>query len=142
MESKLTVYEDELPEDFTDEEYNQWYAKSKVVDGVRMGPDVVNGREAVSYRRTPVPNFHEPHIPSLKNRIRTLENTLERVRAERDMAQEVCDDELTRIHAVLEEMREALEQLADDKGSAYWTPEEVRKIARNALDWLERVNHG
>jgi len=31
-------------------------------------------------------------------------------------------------------LKEALEQLADDKGSAYWTSEEVRKIAREALE--------
>ena len=43
-EGGLTAYEDELPSGFTDEEYNQWYANSRVVDGVRMGPDVVNGR--------------------------------------------------------------------------------------------------
>jgi len=31
------------------------------------------------------------------------------------------------------EMVEALRQLADDKGSAYWTSEEVRQIASNTL---------
>jgi len=31
------MYEDELPE-MTDEEYDEWYEKSSVVYGVRMGP--------------------------------------------------------------------------------------------------------
>lgn len=33
-----TVYEDQLPENMTDKEYDQWYALSAVVDGVRVGP--------------------------------------------------------------------------------------------------------
>lgn len=33
-----TMYEDELPESITDEEYDSWYENSCVVDGVRMGP--------------------------------------------------------------------------------------------------------
>jgi regulator of replication initiation timing len=40
------------------------------------------------------------------------------------------NDKLT---AENERLREALEQLADDKGSAYWTSQEVRQIARAAL---------
>ena len=32
------IYEDALPEDMTDAEYDAWYAKSMVIDGVRMGP--------------------------------------------------------------------------------------------------------
>ena len=32
------MYEDELPEDITDEEYSDWYEQSAVYDGVRMGP--------------------------------------------------------------------------------------------------------
>ena len=31
-------YEDELPDDMTDAEYDVWYRASRVVDGVRMGP--------------------------------------------------------------------------------------------------------
>ena len=31
------VYEDQLPE-MTDEEYSEWFNKSSVIDGVRMGP--------------------------------------------------------------------------------------------------------
>ena len=31
------IYEDNLPE-MTDEEYNTWFADSRIVDGVRMGP--------------------------------------------------------------------------------------------------------
>jgi hypothetical protein len=55
---------------------------------------------------------------------------------------EMHERQIRTLENKLTRIREALEQLADDKGSAYWTPEEVRKIARNALDWLERVNHG
>ncbi len=32
------MYEDELPENMTDAEYSEWYDKSSIVDGVRMGP--------------------------------------------------------------------------------------------------------
>ena len=35
---KMVQYEDELPEDMTDIEYDRWFVKSKVVNGVRMGP--------------------------------------------------------------------------------------------------------
>jgi hypothetical protein len=35
-----TMYEDELPEPMGDEDYAQWFANSKVVDGVRVGPRV------------------------------------------------------------------------------------------------------
>lgn len=34
----LTQHEDELPIDMTQEEYDRWFAQSKVIDGVRMGP--------------------------------------------------------------------------------------------------------
>ena len=33
------IYEDELPEEMTDKEYDEWFKKSHVVYGVRMGPD-------------------------------------------------------------------------------------------------------
>lgn len=32
------VYEDDLPGDITDTEYDAWYLQSCVIDGVRMGP--------------------------------------------------------------------------------------------------------
>ena len=32
------IYEDDLPEDFTDEEYDEWFKDSRLVLGVRMGP--------------------------------------------------------------------------------------------------------
>lgn len=32
------MYEDDLPIDITDDEYDKWYEKSRIVDGVRMGP--------------------------------------------------------------------------------------------------------
>jgi len=31
-------YEDELPASISDSEYNDWFAASAVVDGVRVGP--------------------------------------------------------------------------------------------------------
>lgn len=34
----LSFYEVDLPDDMTNEEYDVWYAKSAVVDGIRMGP--------------------------------------------------------------------------------------------------------
>ena len=37
------VYEDELPEDISDEEYSAWHGKS-VVDGVRIGPKLERNR--------------------------------------------------------------------------------------------------
>lgn len=33
------VYEDQLPEDLSNEDYDDWFAQSRVIDGVRMGPD-------------------------------------------------------------------------------------------------------
>ncbi len=41
--------------------------------------------------------------------------------------------ELDTLRQRVKKLEEALEQLADDKGSAYWTPEEVRQIANEAL---------
>ena len=41
--------------------------------------------------------------------------------------------EIDRLRAENEDLLEALEQLADDKGAAYWTPEETRQIARAAI---------
>jgi hypothetical protein len=35
-----TMYEDELPELMGDKDYARWFANSKVVDGVRVGPRV------------------------------------------------------------------------------------------------------
>lgn len=35
-----TMYEDELPEPMSDEDYRKWFGDSKVVDGVRVGPKV------------------------------------------------------------------------------------------------------
>jgi ribosomal protein S15P/S13E len=42
-------------------------------------------------------------------------------------------EQLAALTARIKELTEALEQLADDKGDAYWTSEEVRKIAKAAL---------
>ncbi len=36
-------YEDDLPDDMTDKEYDDWYAESAVIDGVRMGKPFVRG---------------------------------------------------------------------------------------------------
>ena len=33
-----TMYEDELMPEMTDTEYDEWYARSYIVDGVRVGP--------------------------------------------------------------------------------------------------------
>ena len=35
------IYEDTLPANITDAEYDAWYAESQVIDGVRMGPKLV-----------------------------------------------------------------------------------------------------
>lgn len=32
------IYEDSLPEDITQKAYDEWFAQSTIVDGVRMGP--------------------------------------------------------------------------------------------------------
>lgn len=32
------VYEDQLPEDLSNEDYDDWFPLSRVIDGVRMGP--------------------------------------------------------------------------------------------------------
>lgn len=40
MQSMNEQYEDELPVDITDAEYSAWFAKSRVIDGVRVGPKV------------------------------------------------------------------------------------------------------
>ena len=37
------MYEDELPEDMTDEEYDEWH-KHSFVDGVRIGPKIEDVR--------------------------------------------------------------------------------------------------
>jgi hypothetical protein len=37
LELKGLIYEDDLPDDMTDEEYTNWFKRSHVVDGVRMG---------------------------------------------------------------------------------------------------------
>jgi len=34
------IYEDELPANMSDEDYNFWFGNSIVVDGVRMGPKI------------------------------------------------------------------------------------------------------
>lgn len=34
------IYEDELPSGMTDEDYDAWFLRSSVVDGVRMGPRI------------------------------------------------------------------------------------------------------
>ena len=40
MEVSEMIYEDELPEFMTYSDYSKWYNKSRIVDGVRMGPRV------------------------------------------------------------------------------------------------------
>ena len=47
-------------------------------------------------------------------------------------------EEIDRLKAEKAELVEALKQLADDKGSAYWTPEETRQIAHAAIAKAER----
>lgn len=37
------VYEDTLPESITDKQYDWWYERSLVLDGVRMGPPLPDG---------------------------------------------------------------------------------------------------
>lgn len=37
--TRLAIYEDDLPIDISDEQYNQWF-KYSFVDGVRMGPSI------------------------------------------------------------------------------------------------------
>lgn len=37
MRSLPLMYEDQLPEDMTDAEYDEWFLTSSIVDGVRMG---------------------------------------------------------------------------------------------------------
>lgn len=38
QQGNVWIYEDKLPP-MSDEDYSKWYAKSKVIDGVRMGPN-------------------------------------------------------------------------------------------------------
>ena len=42
-------------------------------------------------------------------------------------------ERIKKLEASNRKLREAVEQLADDKGDAYWTKEEVIKIAKAAL---------
>lgn len=32
------IYEQDLPLDMTEQEYSEWFKKSQIIDGVRMGP--------------------------------------------------------------------------------------------------------
>ena len=48
------------------------------------------------------------------------------------------DHKRAALYAAAPELLEALKQLADDKGSAYWTPSETRQIARAAIAKAER----
>lgn len=38
------MYEDELP-DMSDAEYDEWYAASQLIDGVRVGPRVASSAQ-------------------------------------------------------------------------------------------------
>lgn len=38
MIPKNWIHEDQLPEDLSSEDYDAWFALSRVIDGVRMGP--------------------------------------------------------------------------------------------------------
>ena len=40
IQEKEYIYEDELPRDITDGEYSEWYEKSLISDGVRVGPKI------------------------------------------------------------------------------------------------------
>ncbi len=35
------IYEDQLPQTLSQSDYDAWYAQSEVIDGVRMGPNVI-----------------------------------------------------------------------------------------------------
>ena len=37
INNRLMMYEQDLPEEMTQQEYNEWYYNSSLVDGVRMG---------------------------------------------------------------------------------------------------------
>ena len=45
-----------------------------------------------------------------------------------------CHDEIRELKAENTRFRTALEDLADDKGAAYWTAKEAQDIARQALN--------
>ena len=47
-------------------------------------------------------------------------------------------EKIERLEAEKTELLEVLEQLADNKGTAYWTPEETRQIARAAVAKTKR----
>lgn len=55
-------YEDQLPDNITDAEYNAWYEKSAVVDGVRMGP------------RFPDPTHYPAEAPAIRRTLKALMN--------------------------------------------------------------------
>jgi hypothetical protein len=44
QEPRPLMYEDELP-DMSVADYDRWYAQSRIVDGVRMGPRITEPRE-------------------------------------------------------------------------------------------------
>lgn len=44
------VYEDDLPESMTDDEYDVWFKLSKIVDGVRVGPSLSEVRSLIRLR--------------------------------------------------------------------------------------------
>ena len=69
----------------------------------------------------------------LKSDLDKVERGYDEVSQRRDETVAMCD---YLQNTVVKRLQAVLEQLADDKGSAYWTSEEVRKIAREALEIL------
>jgi len=45
------IYEDQLPDSISQPDYNKWYSKSRVIDGVRMGPSVRGEAEGLARPR-------------------------------------------------------------------------------------------
>lgn len=44
----VLMYEDELPDDMSRQDYSAWYDKSSLRDGVRMGPIEINGKNLLT----------------------------------------------------------------------------------------------
>ena len=89
----------------------------------------------------------DAEIAALKERVRELEAERNLLKSDLDKVERGYDevsqrrDETVAMcdylqNTVVKRLQAVLEQLADDKGSAYWTSEEVRKIAREALEIL------
>lgn len=132
-----TFYEDQLPDDMTDGEYAAWFAQSKVVDGVRMGPEF-----------PPAQVTH--HCPACEAAARERDAAYEDSRQMQQRLQRLIDanPDVADLHALCDRQADILSRVAvalrgPEPPQTRWShadlPERAAEAARELADAADEI---